>query len=538
MRIALPFLLLLLTAAPGLGREKQKEAPEPPPLPEVLLPPGVDPPDLSGYRIVEVNPEMPSDQAFELFRGLPDEGALAVLFAPGDYRWNYKAWKKLWRHRRGLPERPQYIGPSDRTKPLPRLETSASLAGSGNLLIQGLVFRGVGIGGIANHPDGLPVTVEGCWISGGVRMQSSRDHGELRPPGKCVFRRCWIMDAEGQGVYSDHSSDCRLIECVIDRSGSSPTREHSVYLSHTRNFVIERCVITRPSSSAFKDNASEGAVIRDCLIAGAQSWASINANPKEGTKGEQGSDFLAEGNIVTAMHRRDGRTTGTGFFGWSYRNLTIRNNLFVRNGEDATAAPIQIRPPFYNRPFAGPCENMLVEGNVLYAYRGHMIRVLSGTDFHGLTVRNNVVAEPESWEGTTAHTNPLSLPGATPEEAEKLGLEFTGNLWPRWVPLSPVAAIVGGRTVQVTFRNAGRDLGSLAKSLGEEATEEGFYRALRKRPPPQVIDTALRHFREGYAVKEVREAPPPDSVPWLGEEESDSEATSPGREEKRPGETK
>jgi len=328
------------------------------------------------------------------------------------------------------------------------------------------------------------------------------------------------MDAEGQGVYSDHSIDCRVVECVIDKSGSSPTREHSVYLSHTRNFVIERCVITRPSSSAFKDNASEGAVIRDCLIAGAQSWASINANPKKSTEGEQGRDFLAEGNIVTAMHRRDGRTTGTGFFGWSYANLTIRKNLFIHNGEDTTVAPILIRPPFYNRAFAGPCENMLVEGNVLYAYRGHMIRIQGGADFHGLTVKDNVVAEPPSWEGTLAHTNPISLSAPTPERVEKLGLSFSDNLWPRWVPISPVAKIVGGRAVRVTFRDAERNLGSLAKSLGEEATEEGFYRALRKLPPPVVIDAALQHFRQGFTVEKVEDAPPPESLPWQDEEPS------------------
>lgn len=448
------------------------------------LPEGVERPDLAGYQTVVFQPGEAEAGLEALKQAKKREGAgpVAVLFAPGRHTI-LKGDKTLWRSMQGTAERPVYIGPQKPEEPLPVLDANPRMFTSWHVVMQGLVLPSLTIAGDRKQPAGAGVTVEGCWISG-LHVRGEEDR-----PVTATLRRCWVVGTDGNGIYSSRSTGVRIVECVFDFAGKSPTRDHSIYIAHTKGFTIERCILARASSSALKANLCDATTLRDSVIAWCHNWVSCNGNPSEGSPGAQGDGFLAERNVITRMGRRHQApgAGGMGYFGWSMKNIAVRDNIFIDNARSTAA--LLFRKPFYNAQFAGPCENVEIRGNVVVDYPGQFLSVQGATRLANMKVTGNIVG---------AGTNPFHLGENSPLIDE---IEFAKNRWPADAAGGPWAARIGGEFGEAVFAHPERDLAGLAASEGYEASDAGFFQMLHERPPHESVEKTLAWFRAAAELK-------------------------------------
>lgn len=536
MRTLTASLLLLLLALPAFA---QTAAMQPPVRPaELFLPPGIEPPDLTGYDIVDFHPDMdPLVALAAVSVKSRARGPVAWRFAPGNYSkidvvhhedgpdTTTSFWPNLWRNRNGTLDQPQYFGPLDPTAPLPVLPTYAFLSNSANLHIQGLIVQRLKFGHVPLHEPAQPVLVEGVWIDGGVFIQSAQEpDGTSRPARDITIRRSWLMGSGGQGAYGNRCENVRIVECVIDFAGSSGTKDHALYFADVKGFIVERCIISRASSSAAKWNEGTGIVMRDNLIVRCHNWITANSNPRATTPGSQGDGMLITGNIITSMGRKQDKKGGMGYFGWGFQNVTVRDNLFAHLQPDRPYAgiPVLILPPFYGptlNAFAGALDGLTVEGNLMLG-GGRLVHVKSQNgvlpDISDITVRGNTIAEIPS-------EDPQARSALFDGQVLDVADEFTvsGNTVPPWTPhadnpLGPISMTGGGQARRVTVRNPDATIHTWAATMGWTEDDAGLFTGLASGISPAIlIDSALAYFRTEYEVVATENAPVPATLPWL-----------------------
>lgn len=241
-----------------------------------------------------------------------------------------------------------------------------------------------------------------------VQIRGNGDDDRTRDVAirRCIFARNYVAGQHGhtQGLLAVWTDGLVIEQCTFFRNGHDPNCadsapnhfRHAAYFQNgTRNITCRENIFLEAASNAIQLRG--GGIVEDNLFL-RNPIAILFGGGHEPSRNKDGVTGSVTGNVI--MDGRDGgQPAGWGIHAANIRSGRISDNIVAHcNLTHGTAHPLYLHPDNWWQPSVG-LNDLIIEGNVVYDWRGPVHWMPFTTRMTGVVLRNNDFQYPTRGEG-------------------------------------------------------------------------------------------------------------------------------------------